>query len=110
MQFVIYKVYFYTFLLLTLIMSSQLFAQAPIIQPGPPGAPGRVISAQEAADLAGIQYSAGDVMFLQGMIPHHAQAMEMSALVEARTNREPVRLLAQRISLSQEDEISMMQD
>ena len=110
MQFVIYKVYFYIFLLLTLIMSSQLFAQAPIIQPGPPGAPGRVISAQEAADLAGIQYSAGDVMFLQGMIPHHAQALEMSALVEARTNREPVRLLAQRISLSQEDEISMMQD
>ena len=44
------------------------------------------------------------------MISHHAQAMEMSALVDARTNREPVRLLAQRISLSQEDEISMMQD
>ena len=110
MQFVIYKVHFYIFLLLTLVMSSQIIAQAPIIQPGPPGEPGRVISAQEAADLAGIQYSAGDVMFLQGMIPHHAQAMEMSALVEARTNREPVRLLAQRISLSQEDEISMMQD
>ena len=95
---------------LTLIVGNQLYGQAPIIQPGLPGQPGRLISAQEAADLAGIQYSAGDVMFLQGMISHHAQAMEMSALVEARSNREPVRLLAQRISLSQEDEISMMQE
>ena len=74
------------------------------------GQPGRIISAEEAADLAGIQYSAGDVMFLQGMISHHAQAMEMSALVDSRTDREPMRLLAKRISLSQEDEISMMQD
>ena len=98
------------FFVLTLIAGNQLYGQAPIIQPGPPGQPGRIISAQEASDLAGIQYSAGDVMFLQGMISHHAQAMEMSALVDARTNREPVRLLAQRISLSQEDEISMMQD
>ena len=95
---------------LTLIVGNQLYGQAPIIQPGLPGQPSRLISAQEAADLAGIQYSAGDVMFLQGMISHHAQAMEMSALVDARSNREPVRLLAQRISLSQEDEISMMQE
>ncbi|MFL2851198.1 MAG: DUF305 domain-containing protein [Pseudohongiellaceae bacterium] len=92
------------------VVSVQSLAQVPIIQPGAPGQPGRVITAEEAADLAAIQYSAGDVMFLQGMISHHAQAMEMSALVDARTNREPMQLLAQRISLSQEDEISMMQD
>jgi hypothetical protein len=91
-----------------LFIQSQ--AQVPIIQPGLPGQPGRIISAEEAADLAGIQYSAGDVMFLQGMISHHAQAMEMSALVDSRTDREPMRLLAKRISISQEDEISMMQD
>ena len=98
---------------LALLLSSfslQLNGQAPIIQPGLPGQPGRIISAEEASDLAGIRYSAGDVMFLQGMISHHAQAMEMSALVDSRTNREPMRLLGQRISLSQEDEISMMQD
>ena len=110
MQVVNYKFPFCAFFVLTLMAGNQLYGQAPIIQPGPPGQPGRIISAQEASDLAGIQYSAGDVMFLQGMISHHAQAMEMSALVDARTNREPVRLLAQRISLSQEDEISMMQD
>ena len=88
----------------------QSVAQAPIIQPGIPGQPSRLISAEEASDLAGIQLSQGDVMFMQGMISHHAQAMEMAALVSDRTNREAVRLLAQRISLSQEDEISMMQD
>jgi uncharacterized protein (DUF305 family) len=92
------------------VMSVQSLAQVPIIQPGAPGQPGRVITAEEASDLAAIEYSAGDVMFLQGMISHHAQAMEMSALVNSRTNREPMELLAQRISLSQEDEISMMQD
>ena len=90
--------------------TSQSLAQVPIIQPGAPGQPGRIITAEEAADLASIQYSAGDVMFLQGMISHHAQAMEMSALVASRSNREAMELLAERISLSQEDEISMMLD
>ena len=61
-----------------LILTNQGIAQVPIIQPGPPGQPARIITAEEAANLASIQYSAGDVMFLQGMISHHAQAMEMS--------------------------------
>ena len=101
------------FLLVTVTIfhfTVQSVAQAPIIQPGIPGQPSRLISAEEASDLASIQFSQGDVMFMQGMISHHAQAMEMAALVNERTNREAVRLLAQRISLSQEDEISMMQD
>lgn len=81
----------------------------PIIQPGPPGQPGRVISAEEASDLASLEYSAADIRFLRGMISHHAQAMEMSALAPERTNTEAVLALAERIQLSQEDEISMMQ-
>ena len=93
----------------TLTIINHGIAQVPIIQPGAPGLPGRVISAEEASNLASIQYSVGDVMFLQGMISHHAQAMEMSVLVESRSNREVLELLAQRIRLSQEDEISMMQ-
>ena len=51
-----------------LIITNQGIAQVPIIQPGPPGQPARIITAEEAANLASIQYSAGDVMFLQGMI------------------------------------------
>jgi uncharacterized protein (DUF305 family) len=83
-------------------------AQAPIIQPGAPGQPSRQITVEEASDLASIHFTEADVKFMQGMISHHAQATEMTALVESRSNREAVRLLAQRITLSQEDEMSMM--
>ena len=84
-------------------------AQVPIVQPGAPGEPSRRISAEEASDLANLQFSAADVMFMQGMISHHAQALEMTVLVETRTDREVMELMAQRITLSQEDEIVMMQ-
>ena len=85
-------------------------AQPPIVQPGAPGEPSRAISAAEASDLAGIRFSEADVKFMQGMISHHAQALEMTALVAARSGRDAMRRLAQRIELSQEDEIAMMQE
>lgn len=89
-------------------VSSSVFAQVPIVQPGAPGQQNRVISAAEAADLANMEYSLGDIEFLQGMIPHHAQAKEMSALAEDRTNNDAVLAVAARITLSQDDEIAMM--
>lgn len=89
--------------------SQAVFAQVPIIQPGAPGQQGRVITAEEASDLANMEYSLGDIRFLQGMIPHHAQAKEMSALAEDRTNNDAVLAVAARITLSQDDEIAMMQ-
>ena len=88
---------------------TESLAQVPIIQPGAPGEPSRQISAEEASDLASIRFTAADVMFMQGMISHHAQALEMTVLVETRSNREAMELMAQRITLSQEDEIAMMQ-
>jgi uncharacterized protein (DUF305 family) len=45
---------------------------------------------------------------MQGMIGHHAQALEMTALIDARSTRPEMKLLGQRISVSQEDEIDMM--
>jgi uncharacterized protein (DUF305 family) len=42
------------------------------------------------------------------MIGHHAQALEMTALLPERSRREDMRLLAKRIEVSQEDEIQMM--
>jgi uncharacterized protein (DUF305 family) len=96
--------------LFAVLTSQQTLAQnVPIIQPGAPGLPGRIISAEQASDLATIEYSAGDERFLQGMISHHAQAKEMSALAPSRTNTESVLALAERINLSQDDEIAMMQ-
>jgi uncharacterized protein (DUF305 family) len=81
-----------------------------IIQPGAPGQAGRVVTAEEAADLSKVQFTEADVRFMQGMIGHHAQALEMSALIESRTASDDMRKLGQRIVVSQEDEIKMMQD
>lgn len=81
----------------------------PIVQPGAPGEPTQAITPAAASDLSRVQYTAADVRFMQGMISHHAQALEMTALVPSRTLREEMRKLSQRIALSQEDEIGMMQ-
>jgi uncharacterized protein (DUF305 family) len=82
---------------------------APIVQPGAPGSASRAIAADKAADLSNVRYTPEDVAFMQGMIGHHAQALEMTALLPSRTTREDMRLLAKRIEVSQADEIGMMQ-
>jgi uncharacterized protein (DUF305 family) len=58
-------------------------------------------------DSAPTRYT--DVQFMQGMIAHHAQALEMTSLIPGRSSREAFRLLGQRIEVSQKDEIAMMQ-
>ena len=55
-------------------------ATPPIVQPGAPGQPSRVIAAAQASDLSQVQYTGADIKFMQGMIGHHAQAVEMVAL------------------------------
>jgi len=82
----------------------------PIIQPGAPGQPSRTITAEKAADVSQVEYIDADIKFMQGMIGHHAQALEMVALIPTHTNREALQLLGQRIDISQVDEIKMMQD
>lgn len=49
-----------------------------------------------------------DAAFMQGMILHHAQATTMTALVRARTSRPEMRLLAERIEVSQQDELATL--
>jgi uncharacterized protein (DUF305 family) len=79
-----------------------------VVQPGAPGEPGQVLpDPQPAADQP---YTAADVEFLHAMIPHHAQALRMTALVEDRTSRDDLALFARRIELSQEAEIRQMED
>ena len=103
---------FHTALVAAILVSSCRSARQErpvLVQPGAPGEATRVITATEAADTSRIQPTATDVRFMQGMIGHHAQALEMTALMPSRTNREDMRLLARRIELSQADEIAMMQ-
>jgi len=83
--------------------------EAPIIQPGAPGNAARELSAAEAIEIANISYSPADALFMQDMIPHHNQAVQMADLVADRTNTRELVDLAGRIDVSQADEIEFMQ-
>ena len=80
-----------------------------IVQPGAPGQPSRTIGAEAARDLSHVQATPADVAFMQGMIHHHSQAVEMVELLKTRTASHDMQLLGQRIEISQQDEIKMMQ-
>jgi uncharacterized protein (DUF305 family) len=80
-----------------------------IVQPGAPGQPSRGVTADQATDLSHVRSSAADARFMEGMIHHHAQALAMTGLVPARGASADMRMLAQRIEVSQADEIRMME-
>ncbi len=92
--------------------SAAAFAQdAPkLVQPGAPGSATKAITADDAIGVATTGFTSEDVTFMQNMIPHHQQAVEMSELVVERTNNEDVKELAAKILASQADEISFMQE
>ena len=82
---------------------------APIVQPGPPGEEGQLLTPAQAVEITDTSYSPDDVVFMQDMIVHHQQALDMALLVEARTNRTELGDIAGRIKASQSDEIAFMQ-
>jgi len=94
-------------------MSSPVRAQqtnpaAPVVvQPGAPGKPTRTLPPSTKAVLP--PRSQADVEFMQGMIMHHSQAVEMTALIPSHTDNKDLRSLGARISSSQSDEIKFMQ-
>ena len=92
----------------SLTVCAQQANPAPpvVVQPGAPGQPTRTLPASTTATLP--PSSAKDVEFMQGMIMHHAQAVEMTALIESRTTNKNLRLLGARISHSQSEEIKFM--
>ena len=79
-----------------------------IIQPGAPGQSSKTLDPIEATKIASTSYIQADVDFLKGMITHHQQAILMSELAEERTNNKTILDLADRINISQEDEIDFM--
>src|SRR5258708_33709727 len=81
--------------------------QPVVVQPGAPGQPSRTLPSSTRATLP--SRSAKDVEFMQGMIMHHAQAVEMVALMESRTQNKELLLLGARISHSQSEEIKFME-
>ena len=90
------------------LSAASAAAAVPIVQPGAPGEPPRALSAQEAIEVADTSYSRDDVRFMQDMIPHHAQAVQMAELVAERTNNPDIIDIAGRINAAQADEIAFM--
>ena len=82
--------------------------QAPaVVQPGAPGQSSKTLPAnQKAAPL--IQPTKADVEFMQGMIMHHGQAVEMTKLLDVRSHNPDLLELGKRIEISQTDELEFM--
>ena len=93
--------------LFSLTVCAQQSDSTPVVvQPGAPGQPSRTLPPSTRATLP--PGSPADVRFMQGMIMHHGQAVEMTALIESRTANKDLRSLGARISSSQADEIKFM--
>ena len=88
-------------------LSLPVFAQQPVVvQPGAPGQATRILPSSARATLP--PRSRKDAEFMQGMIMHHAQAVEMTALIDSHTENKRLRTLGARISRSQSDEIKFI--
>jgi uncharacterized protein (DUF305 family) len=81
-------------------------AKPVVVQPGAPGAPSKTLPSSTRASLP--PRSPADVEFMQGMIVHHGQAVEMTAMIASHTQNKSLRSLGARISSSQSDEIKFM--
>ena len=85
-----------------------LCQQSPApVQPGAPGQPSTTLTAITAAPPAKAP-SEADIRFMQDMIMHHGQAVEMTELAKTRAQNPAVKEIAAKIDLSQGDEIRWM--
>ena len=105
------KINKYIFLVIvTFLTVDNIYADnAPIIQPGAPGENSKKLDPETATSIARTSHIDADIKFLQGMIVHHEQAIVMSKLAAKRTNNKTIIDLANRIDLSQVDEINFME-
>jgi uncharacterized protein (DUF305 family) len=84
-------------------------AAAPVVQLGAPGESGTTLSPEEAEAVEEPAYTDADVAFVQGMIPHHQQALEMTALVGDRAEDPGLTAMAERIEVTQVAEIEQLE-
>src|SRR5882724_6906226 len=82
--------------------------RARIVQPGAPGQNSKVLSSA-AIPLGSREPLEADTKFMQGMIHHHQQAVEMVDLLRTHGRSKSVMKLGERIRISQTDEIKFMQ-
>ena len=84
-------------------------ADVRVVQPGAPGESVQELSSGDLAAIEAPRHNAADTAFMQNMIIHHSQALQMTALVETHTDSDDVSLLAERIAVSQQGEIGLIE-
>lgn len=77
-----------------------------VLQPGAPGEPAEV--GGDVPPPEPTPWNHSDIAFVQMMVPHHAQALEMARLADTRARDPRVRSLAERIAAAQGPEILLM--
>lgn len=108
--YVLCVVFASAFYLSVATLSGQQSNVAPgssIVQPGAPGQRNKPLT-PATADAVPREPSEADTSFMQGMIMHHSQAVEMTALLRKRSKNKEVQELGQRINISQTDEMRFM--
>ena len=93
---------------LSLLVVCLRTVAAPIVQPGAPGESSRLLSADIAIQIANTSHTPDDIQFIQDMMVHHQQALDMAVLAKDRTNSPGVLDASGRIEASQADEIAFM--
>ncbi|GHJ61368.1 lipoprotein [Nocardioides sp. OK12] len=76
------------------------------VQPGSPGEPAVTLDADAVLGAPGWNHD--DLAFVQMMVPHHQQALQMAELAESRADSPEVAGLAARIEAAQGPEILLM--
>jgi uncharacterized protein (DUF305 family) len=80
----------------------------PVIVPGRPGEPASVVPADRLPPAGGVGHNVLDVWFVQMMIPHHQQALELAALAPSRAADPRIRAIGERITAAQGPEIAVL--
>jgi uncharacterized protein (DUF305 family) len=84
-------------------------AEAPaIVQPGAPGQASTVVST--VPNFVAQNHTDADVKFMQGMIHHHSQALQMVAMISTHTKTPELIAMGPKIQLSQSGEIQAMNE
>jgi uncharacterized protein (DUF305 family) len=97
----------YALAIAVLLGGARLSAAQSVVEPGAPGQPNKVLTPQTTG-LHQMPPTVADTRFMQGMIMHHGQAVEMCELVKTHTHDPKVLDLGKRIGLSQATEMAFM--
>jgi uncharacterized protein (DUF305 family) len=97
-----------TAVVLAVAATAGLAAQSPQGATAPPPLATDLKDPKPRPDLVAYPYTKADVEFMQGMIPHHAQAVKMCKMAPTHAGKREVKLMCERMLISQSDEIRMM--